>query len=143
MGEIPWRLAVLIVALIVTGCLTGAGIYEQLVLDTAWPHKPSIVRPVEGGANRKLFWVPANIAAVVTLLLALLASWCVASARYATLVAVGLFAVVDLVTVAYFGPAVLRVEKSFPPPSDPSSLAWVRRSRWRTVLSLGVSAALV
>src|SRR6266481_4735723 len=103
MGEIPWRLAVLIVALIVTGCLTGAGIYEQLVLDTAWPHKPSIVRPIEGGADRKL-------------LLALLASWCVASARYATLVAVGLFAVVDLVTVAYFGPAVLRVEKSFPPP---------------------------
>ena len=43
------------VALIVTGCLIGAGIYEQSVLDTAWPHRPSIVRPVEGGANRKLF----------------------------------------------------------------------------------------
>ena len=41
----------LVVALIVTGCLTGAGIYEQSVLDTAWPHRPSIVRPVEGGAE--------------------------------------------------------------------------------------------
>jgi hypothetical protein len=142
MEHIHWRLAALIVALIVAGCLTGGGIYEQSVLDTAWPRKPSIVRPVEGGANHKLFWVPANIVAVVTLPFALVAAWPIASARYATLVAVALFAVINLVTVAYFGPEVLRAEKSSPPPDHPSSLAWVRRSRWRTPLSLGVNAAL-
>ena len=86
--------------------------------------------------------MPANIAAVVSLLLALVAPWPVAPARTATLVAVGLFAVINLVTVSYFGRAVLRVEKSAPPPDDPSSLAWVRRSRWRTPLSLGVNIAL-
>ena len=142
MEHTHWRLAALIVALIVTRCLTVGCIYEQSVVDTAWPRKPSIVRPVGGGANRKLFWVPANIVAIVTLLSALVAAWPTASARYATLVAVGLFAVINLVTVAYFGPAVLRAEKSSPPPDYPSSLAWVRRSHWRTPLSLGVNAAL-
>jgi hypothetical protein len=46
------------------------------------------------------------------------------------------------VTVLYFGPAVLRVEKSSPPPDDASSLASVRRSRWRTPLFIGVNVAL-
>ena len=142
MDLVPWRFAALVIALIVSGCLTGAGIYEQSVLDTAWPSKPSIVRPVEGGVNRKLFWVPANISAVATLLVALMATWPMAFARDATLVAIGLFAVINGVTVTYFGPAVLRVERSSVPADDPSSLAWVRRSRWRTPLSLGVSTAL-
>ncbi len=142
MDHSAWQLITLIVALTVTGCLTGAGIYEQSVLDTAWPHKPSIVRPAEGGANRKLFWVPANIAAVAALLLALWAVWPIAGARNATLVAVVLFAAINVVTIAYFVPAVLRVEKQSVPFDDPASLAWVRRSRWRTVLSLGVNVAL-
>ena len=142
MDHFTWRLVALIAALIVTGCLTGAGIYEQSVLDTAWPRKPSIVRPVEGGANRKLFWVPANIVAIVVLFLSLWAAWPVAGARNASLVAIGLFAVINAVTVAYFGPAVLRVEKVSVPPDDPASFAWVRRSRWRTPLSLGINIAL-
>jgi hypothetical protein len=142
MDDVNWRLAVLIGALIVTGCLTGAGIYEQAVLDTAWPGKPSIVRPVDGGANRKHFWVPANLIAIFIVILSVLASWPVALARDATLVAAGLFGAINLVTVAYFGPAVLRVEKSAPPPNDPKSLAWVRRSRWRTPLSIAVNVAL-
>jgi hypothetical protein len=142
MDHSAWRLIALIVAFTVTGCLTGAGIYEQSVLDAVWPHKPSIVRPVEGGANRKLFWVPANVAAVAALLLALWAAWPIAGARNATLVAVALFATINAVTIAYFGPAVLRVEKLSVPSDDPASLAWVRRSRWRTPLSLGVNVAL-
>jgi hypothetical protein len=67
MDHFTWRLVALIAALIVSGCLTGAGIYEQSVLNIAWPRKPSIVRPVEGGANHKLFWVSANIVAIVAL----------------------------------------------------------------------------
>jgi hypothetical protein len=142
MEDTHWRLGALLIALIVTGCLTGGGIYEQSVLDTAWPRKPSIVRPTEGGANRKLFWLPANIVAILILLVALAGAWPRASARYATLVAVGLFAIINLVTVLYLGPAVLRVEKSSPPPDDASSLASVRRSRWRTPLFIGVNVAL-
>jgi len=142
MDHFTWRLVALITALIVTGFLTGAGIYEQSVLDTAWPRTPSIVRPVEGGANRKLFWVPANIVAIGALFLALWAAWPVEVARNASFVAIGLFAIINVVTVVYFGPAVLRVEKVSVPPNDPASFAWVRRSRWRTPLSLGVNVAL-
>lgn len=142
MDHFTWRLVALLAALMVTACLTGAGIYEQSVLDTAWPRKPSIVRPVEGGANRKLFWVPANIVAILALLLAVWAAWPVAGARNASLVAVGLFAVINAMTVAYFAPAVLRMEKVSAPPDDPASFAWVRRSQWRTPLSLGVNVAL-
>lgn len=54
----------------------------------------------------------------------------------------GFFAIINTVTVAYFAPAVLRVEKVSVPPEDPSLLAWVRRSRWRTPLSLCVNIAL-
>ncbi len=142
MDDFTLRLLALIAALIITGGLTGAGIYEQAVLDSAWPRKPAIVRPIEGGANRKLFWVPANVVAVASLLLALWAAWPVMAARNAALVAMGFFAIINTVTVAYFAPAVLRLEKASAPPDDPSSLAWVRRSRWRTPLSLCVNIAL-
>jgi len=140
--DLDWRLIALFTALTVTACLTGAGIYEQLVLDTAWPHKPSIVRPIEGGANRKLFWVPANIVAIVSLIVAVWAAWSTRGAREATLIAIALFALINTVTIAYFGPAVLRVEKASTAPDDPASLAWVRRSRWRTPLAVSVNVAL-
>jgi hypothetical protein len=122
--------------------MTGAGVYEQIVLDTAWPRTPSIVRPSEGGANRKLFWVPANIVAILTLLLALWASWPVTAARHAALVAIGLFAIINAVTIGYFAPAVLRVERNSVSPDAASSFQWVRLSRLRSVLAIGVNAAL-
>lgn len=142
MDEFTGRLAALIIAQTVTGFLTGAGLYEQAVLDLVWPSKPSIVRPAEGGANRKLFWVPANIIALVALILGLWAAWPVLYARHAMLAALGFFIAINVVTVAYFGPAVLRVEQVSAPPDDPSSLIWVRRSRWRTPLSLGINVAI-
>jgi hypothetical protein len=137
------RLIALLVALVATAFLTGAGWYEQAVLDTAWPKKPAIVRPAEGGANRKLFWVPANIFAVVTLLAALWATWPAPGARYAAFVAIGIYAVINAVTVWFFAPAVLHVEKNGVAADDPTSIRWVRLSRWRTPLSLGVNASLI
>jgi hypothetical protein len=123
--------------------MTGGGWYEQGVLDSAWPNKPAIVRPVEGGANRKLFWVPANIFAVLTLLAALWASWPAPGARYVAFVAIGFYAVINAVTVCFFAPAVLQVEKNGVADNDPTSIRWVRLSRWRTPLSLGVNASLI
>jgi hypothetical protein len=46
------------------------------------------------------------------------------------------FLLINLVTVTYFGPAVLRVEKVSPPPDDPVSLKWVRRSRGKNLIWL-------
>jgi hypothetical protein len=142
MEPTSWRLAAILFALTVSAFLTGGGLYEQAVLDTAWPRKPSIVRPAEGGANRKFFWVPANIVAAVALLLAVWSAWPVAAARYAALAALGLFAVINAVTISYFAPRVLRVEKESVPPDDLSSYCWTRLSRLRSPLSLGMNAAL-
>jgi len=122
--------------------MTGAGVYEQIVLDTAWPRTPSIVRPSEGGANRKLFWVPANLVAVLALLIAVWAAWPVTAARNAALTAIGLFAIINAATIGYFAPAVLRVERNSVPPDAASSWRWVRLSRLRTVLALGVNISL-
>jgi hypothetical protein len=137
------RLAIVLVALVATAFLTGGGWYEQGVLDSAWPKQPAIVRPAEGGANRKLFWVPANIFAVVALLAALWASWPAPGARYAAFVAIGFYAVINAVTVWFFAPAVLQVEKNGVAANDPTSIRWVRLSRWRTPLSLAVNASLI
>jgi hypothetical protein len=136
------RLALVLAALAATASLTGAGCYEQAVLDRAWPEKPTLVRPVEGGVNRKLFWVPANMLALALLFAALWGVWPIAGARAAVASALGLFVVINAATVGYFAPAVLRVEREGIRPNDPSSRTWVRLSRLRTPLALGVNVAL-
>jgi hypothetical protein len=88
-------------------------------------HRPS----GRGWRERKLFWIPANITNVVTLLLALWAAWPVTGARYAAFVAVASSSSSNAVTVTYFGPAVLRVEKAPVSSGDPSSLTWIRLSK--------------
>jgi hypothetical protein len=120
----------------------GASLYEESVLDLAWPRKPDIVRPVEGGANRKLFWVPADFIAIISLLAATWAAWPVTDSRNAVLVGVGLYAINIGISVGYFVPELLKVERIGTAPDDPSSRTWVRRNRWRGILFICTTAAL-
>lgn len=55
MDHLTWRLAVIPRALISTSALTAASLYDESVLDSVWPRKPDIVRPIVGRANRKPF----------------------------------------------------------------------------------------
>ena len=142
MEPFTFRLAALIFALTVTAALTGAAIYEQSVLDPVWPRNPSLVRPREGGVHRKPFWVPANIAGILSLVFAVWAGWPVPSVRNATLLAAGLFLVIIVATAIYFVPGVLRVENTPVPPNDPASLAWVRHTHWRLPFALGANISL-
>jgi len=142
MGHPMWRLAAILGALIATSAVIGAALYEETVLDTVWPHRPDIVRPIEGGANRKHFWAPANLIVILSLLAATWAAWPLTSARNAVLVGVGLYAIILAVTVAYFVPALLKVERMGAPPDDPASRDWVRRNRWRSALAFGANLAL-
>jgi hypothetical protein len=89
MSDLTMGLVAVFNALIATSFLIGAGWYDQAILDTASPSNPAIVRQVEGGANRKLFWIPANIPGDATLLATLWASWPGPAGRAASLVAVG------------------------------------------------------
>jgi hypothetical protein len=141
-NHLTWRLAVILCALISTSALTGAALYEESVLDTAWPRKPDLVRPIEGGANRKRFWVPADLVAIVSLLTATWAAWPVSDTRHAVLVGVGLYAINVVVSATYFVPELLRVERTGTPPDDPSSRSWVRRNRWRGAILICTSVAL-
>ncbi len=148
MDHLTLRLAAILGALISTSALMGASLYEESVLDLVWPRKPDIVRPIEGGANRKLFWVPADLIAIISLLIATWAAWPVTDTRNAVLVGVGLYAINIGVSVAYFVPELLKVERMGAQPDDPSSRTWVRRNRWRgaificttVVLSLAVAS---
>ncbi len=45
--------------------------------------------------------------------------------------------------LGYFAPAVLKVERDSVEPNASSSFAWVRRSRWRMVLAVGMNLAMV
>lgn len=121
-----FRLILLLASLLATALLTGAGWYEQAVLDAAWPARPDIVRPSQGGASRKRFWIPANILAVATFPPALWAAWPLPSARYAVLVAIACSIGINIATIRFFAPRVLRVERQGVAPNNPSSLRWVR-----------------
>ena len=132
------HIGILIVSVIAASVLMGAGVYEQVVLDPAWPARPSIVRPAEGGVNRKRFWVPGNLVVIVAFLAGVWAAWLAAQARFAGIAALVLFFAINAVTVAYFAPAVLRVERVGAKPDDPTSQRWVALSRLRMPLALAV-----
>jgi hypothetical protein len=142
MDHLTWRFAVLLSALVSTSAVTGAALYEESVLDTVWPHRPDIVRPIEGGANRKLFWVPADLVAVISMLAATWAAWPVSDARDAVLFAAALYVINAGISAVYFVPALLSVERIGTAPDDPASRAWVRRNRWRGALLFGTTVAL-
>ena len=58
------------------------------------------------------------------------------------LVAVGLYAINIALSVTYFVPELLKVERIGTEPDAASSRIWVRRNRWRGVIFIGITAAL-
>ena len=142
MDHLTWRLAAILGALVTTSALMGASLYEESVLDLVWPRKPDIVRPIEGGANRKLFWVPADLIAITSLLVATWAAWPATDTRVAVLAGVGLYAINIGVGIDYFVPELLKVERIGVRPDDPSSRTWVRRNRWRSAIFVCTTVAL-
>jgi len=137
------RMVMVLLALLATSMLAGAGVYEQVVLDRAWPATPDLVRPANGGVDRKRYWVPANIFAVVAMIAAIWAVWPVPSARSWVLGAAVCSLAINVATVGYFAPRVLRVERDGVTPNDPSSTRWVALSRWRTPVAIVLDLCLI
>jgi len=137
------RMFIILLALLTTSMLAGAGVYEQAVLDRAWPARPDIVRPADGGADRKRYWVPANMLAVVAMIAAIWAAWPVPPARSWVLRAAVCSLVINVATVGYFAPRVLRVERDGIAPNDPRSTRWVSLSRWRTPVAIVLDFCLI
>jgi hypothetical protein len=137
-----WQFAAILGALVSTSAITGAALYEEIVLDLAWPRRPDIVRPIEGGANRKRFWIPADLVAIVSLSAATWAAWPLADSRNAVFAAVVLYVINIVISLTYFVPELQKVEKFGAQADAPSSHIWVRRNRWRGVILVSSTVAL-
>ncbi len=136
---------VLIAITTLAGCLTlGGGVYEILVVDPAWPKRPGIIQPRNGGVSRARFWVPAHTAFEVLLVLTLVMAWHAADVRIALLVALASHAVMRVWSLADFIPKAVAFEKADPAAVDePAALRWTRRSLLRLPIDVLTCGAML
>ena len=136
---------VLIAAATLMACaLLGGGLYETLVVDPAWPKRPGIVQPHNGGISRRRFWIPAHTAFEVLLVVALIAAWGDADVRAALLVALAGHTVMRVWSLADFVPKAVAFERTDPAVVDEAAaVAWTRRSLWRIPLDLLTCVAML
>jgi hypothetical protein len=136
---------VLIAITTLASCVTlGGGLYEFLVLDPAWPKRPGIIQPRNGGVSRARFWVPAHTVFEVLLIVALVVAWGDANARIALLVALGGHVVMRVWSLADFVPKAVAFEKADPATVDEAAaVRWTRLSLLRLPLDLITCAAML
>jgi len=138
-------LQLLIAATTLTACaLFGAGLYEVLVVDPAWPKRPGIIQPHNGGISRRRFWIPAHTVFEVLLIAALIAAWGNSEPRAALLVALVSHAVMRVWSLVDFVPKAVAFEKADPAEVDEAAaVAWTRRSLLRLPLDLVTCSAVL
>jgi len=134
---------ILIAAATLLACASlGGGLYETAVVDPAWPARPAIISPRQGGIDRKRFWLPAHTAFEVALIVAVILSWGEATVRTALLIALGAHAVMRVWSLLDFVPKALAFEKA-DDVDEAAARKWTRRSRWRLPLDLVTCVAML
>jgi hypothetical protein len=135
---------VLIAITTLAACVTlGGGLYEFLVVDPAWPKRPGIIQPRNGGVSRARFWVPAHTVFEVLLIVTLVVAWGDADARIALLVALVSQAVMRVWSLADFVPKAVAFEKADPATVDEAAaVRWTRLSLLRLPLDVTCAAML-
>jgi hypothetical protein len=122
----------------------GGGLYEFIVIDPAWPNRPSLVQPKHGGVSRKRFWIPQHIVFEFLLVAALVATWTASGVRQWLLVAVATHAAMRIWSACDFIPKALAFERAEADSVAPEAARrWTRRSRFRMLLDLATLAALL
>ncbi len=138
-AEIVIGLAILAAAIEI-----GGGLYEFIVIDPAWPHRPTLVQPMHGGVSRKRFWIPAHMVFEILLLAALTVAWGDGDVRRWLLLALAAHAAMRLWSAFDFIPKALAFERAEAATfSREAALRWTRRSRLRMLLDLATLAALL
>jgi hypothetical protein len=113
----------------------GGGLYEALVLDPVWPHRPAIIQPRNGGVSRRRFWIPVHTALEVTLIVAIVACWGHHDVRIALLIALASHLLMRVWSLVDFVPKAVGFEKSDPATIERSAAQrWARRSLLRLPL---------
>ena len=121
----------------------GGGLYEYLVVDPAWPHRPSLIQPSREGISRRRFWIPAHVAFELSLIASLIIAWG-SSARSSLLVALASHAAMRIWSAFDFIPKALAFETADPSSVDVlSAKRWTRRSLSRLPLDVVTCAAMV
>src|ERR1700687_1732095 len=135
----------LIAVTTLAACVTlGGGLDELLVVDPAWPKRPGIIQPRNGGISRVRFWLPAHTAFEVLLIVTLVVAWGDANVRVALLVALVSHAVLRVWSLVDFVPKASAFEKADPASVDEAAaVRWTRRSLLRLPLDLITRAALL
>lgn len=117
--------------------LFGGGLYEIAVVDPAWPKRPGLVQPQNGGISRRRFWIPAHIVFEVLLVIALVAGWSDPGVRAALLVALVSHAVTRVWSLIDVVPRAVAFERTDPAAVDEAAaVRWTRRSLARLPLDL-------
>jgi hypothetical protein len=134
-------LMLLAVTTLVACALVGGRLYEILVVDPAWPKRPGIVQPHNGGVSRRRFSVPVHTAFEILLILTLIGAWGHPQVRVALLIALVSHGAVRVWSLLDVGPAV---EKADPAGVDAAAaVAWTRRSLLRLPLDLIAGVAML
>jgi hypothetical protein len=136
---------VLIAITTLAACVTlGGGLYEFLVVDPAWPKRPGIIQPRNGGVSRARFWIPVHTVFEVLLIVTLVVAWGDAHARVALLVALASHAVMRVWSLVDVVPKAVAFEKANPATVDETAaVRWTRRSVLRLPLDLITCAAML
>jgi hypothetical protein len=136
---------VLIAITTLAACVTlGGGLYEFLVVDPAWPKRPGIIQPRNGGVSRARFWIPVHTVFEVLLIVTLVVAWGDAHARVALLVALASHAVMRVWSLVDVVPKAVAFEKANPATVDETAaVRWTRRSLLRLPLDLITCAAML
>jgi hypothetical protein len=136
---------VLIAITTLAACVTlGGGLYEFLVVDPAWPKRPGIIQPRNGGVSRARFWIPVHTVFEVLLIVTLVVAWGDARARVALLVALASHAVMRVWSLVDVVPKAVAFEKANPATVDETAaVRWTRRSLLRLPLDLITCAAML
>lgn len=120
----------------------GGGLYEQGVVDPAWPSNPRLIQPGRGGIDRKRFWIAIHSAFELTLLVALVLAWSEPAVRAALLAALASHLALRVWSFADFIPKALAFERADPGAVEPAAArAWTRRSLGRLPLALATMLA--
>jgi hypothetical protein len=136
---------VLIAMAALVACTTlGGGLYEYLVIDPAWPKRPGIIQPRNGGVSRARFWVPVHSLFELLLIVSLVLAWGHPNARAALLVALLSHAVARVWSITYFIPKAAAFERADPAEvEEAGAVRWTRRSLLRLPLELITCAAML
>ena len=123
----------LMLAIVLWGVLLGGVVYSHLVFFPVFlGHLPESAAVVNGpyGLNEAVFWMTIHPLLILSLVISLIANWRVTGRRNLIAMSLGVYAVIIVVSMAWFVPQLIEFAKS-PQSSVPAAEWHERGQRWQ------------